>query len=310
MSIELSVVIPTLNREESLCATIEHFVSRETYDRFEVIVIDQTASHSAETERYLASAASRIRLVRVDYRSLPRARNHGVRLAAGEVVVFVDDDVIPTDGFLAAHAAAYADPTIGGVTGPAVSPGAALVPMDRVPAEFWSALERRGAMRFDLDVAFDARWAVGCNMSFRRESILAVGGFDERFFDVATGEDAEFSHRLIQTGARIRYEPCAALVHLQQPSGGCKSTAAVDRRMMNATANIVYQHSRQRPMPRHFWPTLARHFRRDVLTRRRLATGAIVPGAWWFARGVAKGLVLGRKASVLPLLRASDVDAS
>jgi GT2 family glycosyltransferase len=58
-----------------------------------------------------------------------------------------------------------------------------------------------------------------CNASIRRELAIRVGGFDEQF--VRTWwDDADFSCRLRQCGARIVFDPTASLVHLKVPSGG------------------------------------------------------------------------------------------
>jgi len=225
----VSVVIPTLNREEMLCATIDYFLSRETYVPFELIVVDQSETHEPATARYLESVAGRLRYERRPYKSLPRARNDALALARGEIIVFVDDDVEPRPGFLAGHVAPYADPKVWAVTGPSPPPGEALVRRDQIS----EAVHRRlvAGDNVFLHVDFDyapASWGAGCNLSVRADVARRIGGFDETFVGNALGEDAEFCYRIKTGGGVIYYSARAALVHLQAKSGGCRSVVGTD----------------------------------------------------------------------------------
>lgn len=248
----LSVVIPTLNREASLCKTILYFVEEEMYRPFEIIVVDQSGSHLQETEAFLEAVAPKIRYVRVNYKGLTRARNHGVRLADGEVVVFVDDDVEPKQGFLAAHAAAYEDPKITGVAGPVPIPGQRLRTTKEVGRNFHKMV-RSEVMAFNEDFVYEASWAPGGNMSFRKSCIERLGGFDENFFGVATGEDAEFSHRVRLAGGKIRFEPAAFLYHVPAQAGGCHDVPEEGRRLHDQLANSIYFWSRVAGLRTGLW---------------------------------------------------------
>ena len=199
----LSVVIPTLNRDACLCDTLRYFLDDETYPRFEIIVIDQSSTHDRETEAFLERNGPRMRYVRTDYVGLPRARNHGTSLASGDVVVFVDDDVIPGADFLAAHARCYEDPGVVGVAGAVLSPGRRLRTRgDLSDAEYERLASQREAL-FDVDFEFPPQWAVGCNASFRRQAILDLGGFDEGFPGAAIVLDALFSRRENRKGTLL-----------------------------------------------------------------------------------------------------------
>ena len=60
----VSIVIATLNRDEPLCNTLRYFFGAETYPRFEVIAIDQSATHEATTLGFLSAAADRMTYVK------------------------------------------------------------------------------------------------------------------------------------------------------------------------------------------------------------------------------------------------------
>jgi len=221
----VSVVVPTYGRERVLVETIEAVLTQEP-PPLEIIVVDQTAEHEAATEETLRRLADekKIRWVREKVANLPRARNVGVALARGEVILFFDDDVVPAAGIIARHARHYADSALWGVGG----------------REMLSAEERE--MEFPLPIAPEealTRWDVsiyryttplpntlrlgGMAFSVRRERYLELGGFNENFTGNALGEDLEFFWRARRRGAVFAYDPEAAVLHLREPAGGCRT---------------------------------------------------------------------------------------
>jgi glycosyltransferase involved in cell wall biosynthesis len=92
----VSVVIPTHNRAYCLAEAVDSVLS-QTYPNVEVVLIDDGSTDSTDTlvgERYGADA--RVRYVRQDKSGTNIARNHGLRLARGELVALLDSD----DAFL------------------------------------------------------------------------------------------------------------------------------------------------------------------------------------------------------------------
>jgi glycosyltransferase involved in cell wall biosynthesis len=115
----ISVVIPTYRREKLLRDSIVD-VLKQDYPQFEVLVVDQTQTHEPDTQAFLDEMATsgKIKLFRLDWASLPGARNYAVRRSSGEIILFIDDDVQLTPGFLATHAKNYVEnPEIGAVAG-------------------------------------------------------------------------------------------------------------------------------------------------------------------------------------------------
>jgi GT2 family glycosyltransferase len=225
----LSLIIPTYGRERILCDSIAS-VLQQDYPSFEVLIIDQTQQHEPETEQYLQAMASagKIRWFRVAWASLPGARNYGVRRAIGEVVLFLDDDVLLPPGYLAAHARNYARSTVGAVAGRVFDrmkladaiPGLAI---EYLPPEAMDP----GIAWYHIDLVHTTKpqqvlTARGCNMSFRREVFTRYGiWFDERFRGSAVREESDFCLRIRKTGWQIWYDPEAHLVHLGEETGGC-----------------------------------------------------------------------------------------
>lgn len=237
----ISVVIPTYNREQTLRDTLANVIG-QNYQNFEVLVIDQTRTHESETEVYLEELAKlgKIRWFRVNWASLPGARNYAVRRAVGEIILFIDDDVELPQGFLTAHAANYlAKPDVGCVAGRVFDrmkldlSGGDLT-IEYLPPQAMDA----GIAWYFIDLVHTVKpqqvlSARGCNMSFRKQVFADRGlSFDERFAGSAVREESDFCLRLRSTGFKIWYDPNACLVHLGEESGGCHDVS---------TRSIEYQ---------------------------------------------------------------------
>lgn len=225
----ISVIIPTYGREEPLRDTLVD-VGKQDYPHFEVLVVDQTATHQPEIQAFLDELADtgKIKLFRVNWASLPGARNYGVRRSAGEVILFIDDDVQLPSGYLAAHARNYSRPEVGAVAGRVfdrmkLGESKGELTIEDLPSE----ASDPGIAWYHLDLVHTVKpqqviSTRGCNMSFRRDIFTKYGlMFDERFRGSAVREESDFCLRLRQTGYKIWYDPEASLVHLGEETGGC-----------------------------------------------------------------------------------------
>ncbi|MBW4655527.1 MAG: hormogonium polysaccharide biosynthesis glycosyltransferase HpsN [Kaiparowitsia implicata GSE-PSE-MK54-09C] len=232
MSVFLSVIIPTYQREAVLRQTLASLLEQD-YPHLEVLVVDQTPQHEVETEAYLQKCheAGDIRWFRVEWANLPAARNYGIRRACGEVVVFIDDDVVLPSGFLWAHARNYQHPETAAVAG-RVLDAAADAPLPQPPIHLLppQAMDP-GVAWYYLDFARTIQpQAVittrGCNMSFRRSLFTHHQlWFDERFTGHAIREESDLCLRLRRTGLQIWYDPEARLWHRGEATGGCHTLA-------------------------------------------------------------------------------------
>lgn len=208
----VSIVIPTFRRERVLLDTIAH-VRALRGPPHEIIVVDQTPTHEPDTTSALTAlaAAGDIRWVRLEQPSITHAMNVGLEAAGGDVVLFLDDDVVPDTDLLSAHAAAHA-------AGSHIVAGRVLQPWDDPlasddPASFRFSSRRRQWIRE----------VMGGNLSVSRSLARRLGGFDENFVRVAYRFEAEFAARALAAGERILFEPAATLRHLKVPSGGTRS---------------------------------------------------------------------------------------
>ena len=142
-------------------------------------------------------------------------------VARGDVVLFIDDDAIAPQGWVAAHLRAY-DGTapVDGVGGPVVLTWPAGRPAWATPRldHWWSAIDL-GEQRRPFPTAHGP---YGTNMSIRRARLLEIGGFSSalgrRPRSLLSGEDAALWAGLRARGGHVLYEPAALVVHQVEPA--------------------------------------------------------------------------------------------
>jgi GT2 family glycosyltransferase len=232
----ISAIVPTYGREEPLRDTIEDLLKQD-YPQLEILVIDQTSIHKPEIQQYLENLnkTNKISWFRVNWASLPGARNYGIRRAKGEIILFIDDDVKLPQNYLKAHLKNYQEnPAIGAVAGRVFDrmkladssykgQKNSLFTIKYLPPEAMDP----GIAWYHIDLVHTIEpqkviSARGCNMSFRREIFTKHGiWFDERFRGSAVREESDFCLRLRRTGYQIWYDPEANLIHLGEETGGC-----------------------------------------------------------------------------------------
>ena len=115
----VTIIIPSYNRAAVLQSTLDQ-LQRQPFRDYELWVIDQSDPGEAESNAsYVRNAGDeRVHYLHLTQKGPSNARNEGLARARGEIILFLDDDVILlTPDFIGAHLRAYADPSVGGVTG-------------------------------------------------------------------------------------------------------------------------------------------------------------------------------------------------
>jgi GT2 family glycosyltransferase len=219
--VRLSVVIVTRARPQSLHDTLAS-LARCDPPPDEVVVVDGDEQRTAKAvaAEHDAGAGARVRYLDGVF-GLSRQRNAGLDSAAGDLVLFCDDDVDVSPGALGHVLRAFErDPGVVGVTGQVIDPAARRLGSAqstlrrRLPAP-----RRQGTMAacgfprrlVTLDRPRDVEFLHGCFMAARRD-LAAEVRFDERLTGYALGEDEDFGYRLSRRG-RVRYVPDALVIH-------------------------------------------------------------------------------------------------
>lgn len=216
----VSVIIPSYNRGTLLVETLERLIRCE--GEYELLVIDQSPDDNAQVRQLVAAHPDKLRYYRLVEPSLPGARNYGIAAARHPVVLFCDDDIIPSPGLIQAHARRYDDDRVGGVAGRVVTTELSSVQNRAARIGRFSRLTGNQTDHFDATVPADVDHGQGCNLSFRKSVVEAVGGFDARFGGSAFLEETDACLRVKRAGYRIQFDPAADLVHLKDPQGGCR----------------------------------------------------------------------------------------
>ena len=214
--LRVSVVVPYFEAPEALSLTLAA-LEGQTYpaDLFEVVIVDDGSRRPLSEP---ADTPLRVRVVHQEDRGfgLARARNNGARAARGEIVVFLDCDMMPEAGWLAEHArwhhAACDVLTLGfrkhvdveGIIPDHVRdrPGSLRDLFKDRPVESPQWIERRMTRTEDLTSGADDifRVVTGGNFGVSADFFHTVGGFDETFTQWGS-EDVEFGYRAFTLGA-------------------------------------------------------------------------------------------------------------
>ena len=222
-AVDATVLICTYNRASFLGETLDSLArSRVCRVRWDVIVVDNNSSD--ETRQVVMSRVGPFP-VALEYLFEPRqgkshALNTGLRATTSAYVLFTDDDVRVTDGWVDASCRAMLDDASIDYTGGPVRPiweQPCPAWLDQERADLWGTLAilDYGPEPFVFEER--RRVPLGANMAVRRALIDRVGGFDPelgRRGDSLLGqEQAEFFCRTRAVGARGLYEPAMALHH-------------------------------------------------------------------------------------------------
>lgn len=209
----ISVVIATCDRRDALSACLASVLEQDLAPgRYEVVVVVDGSEDG--TREWLASFPSRDRLVVLEQENKgpSAARNAGARAARGEILLFLDDDLICDRHLLSSHLAAHQGDgfrLVFGRTRPAST-----VRHGGTAARMTGELLDRYYARLDEDPRPkwpDDAWA-GPNCSVPRAVFLKSGGYDEERFPRRM-EDLDLGLRLWESGLPFRFVPQAVTWH-------------------------------------------------------------------------------------------------
>jgi GT2 family glycosyltransferase len=267
--VHVSVVIPTYRREQVLLDTIGYLLLQEPAP-MEILIMDQTEAHQPATSGALQAweRDGKINWVRLAHPSITQAMNAGLERARGDIVLFLDDDIIPGAQLLSAHARAQAESECRIVAGQVLQPGEDVLPEPAEGAEF---LFRSGKRRWVEEL-------MGGNFSVQREAALELGGFDENFVHVAYRFEAEFCDRALAAGERILFEPRASIRHLKAAAGGTRAYGEHLTTVKPSHAVGAYYYLLRARRVRHRLGKMVLRMIRSVRTRHHLLHPWWIPG--------------------------------
>lgn len=234
----VSVIINTNARRLSLGQVIEA-LKWQRYPAFELcLVVGPAEDGSAEFVRAL-DAAGHAKAGFCLERNLSMSRNIGLDLAAGDLVAFLDDDALPEPVWLEQLTAAFTRPEIAAASGLVFQPNSRDI-------QFRYSLCDRFGETIHLDApAQDAAYplspefphVMGANCMFRRDALIAAGGFDEEYEYYL--EEADICCRLVDAGHHVVHAD-GAPVHHKYLSGATRDGAGITVRRGSIIKNQLY----------------------------------------------------------------------
>lgn len=207
----VSVVVPTFRRPKLLMSCLRSLRAQDLpASKFEIIVVDDDPEGRAEAISNLLQESAFTSFGAPSFRVLPpvgrlegnhgpaAARNRGWKASRGKIIAFTDDDTLPDPSWLREGLRAFSSPRIWAVT------GRVILPRSKAPTDY--ERNEAGLMRSEF---------VTANCFCRREVLLALCGFDERFTS-AWREDSDLHFRLIERAKCLGMDSTQAIVHAPQ----------------------------------------------------------------------------------------------
>lgn len=206
----ISLIVCTRNRAAQLRNCLSSMLSLVAPCEWELVIVDNGSTDATRTvvEDFAASVPFRVRYAQEPVAGLSRARNRGIATAAGDIILFTDDDCYPEPGYLQAAAQVLSQPRVDYF-------GGRVLLHDASDAAFTiktsAEVEPIPARSF-----VPAGMVHGANLGFRRRVVDTIGGFNEGLgagSSVNSGEDVEYVARASAAGFSGGYFPGPAVRH-------------------------------------------------------------------------------------------------
>lgn len=240
---DISVIVPTVGRAEDLTECL-NALTRQTFTNFEVIIV----SKNSETTAYLRGKYKQlsILIINENNKGLALARNNGLSYAKGEIVSFIDDDAIVSQGWAEEILKSFDKAQgVGGVSGPTIIPAERINNRDILffhhkKNPLWKIIEKiytyfvlenrpycvgkifkSGAFSLGanymesskLSTEIDVDYLEACNMSFRKAVLDKIGGFSCEYKGIGDWSEPDLAFRVKKAGHRLIFNPKAEVIH-------------------------------------------------------------------------------------------------
>jgi GT2 family glycosyltransferase len=216
MAIKLSIIIPTRNRARMVQTLLDSIRELVGLDRFQPQIIVGDNNSQDETWEVLEKIAKNfplpLTLRKVQKRGKSAVMNEASRMARGDVIAFLDDDVVVQENWLSAIEQFFQKKEYQAAQGVIrIRPQSAQNPEIRTLINRYRTIPN---IDFGPDIKH-SHSLDGANFAVSRQALNQVGPFDERLGPGASGtsEDVDFARRLLGEGYRIGYMREAVVYH-------------------------------------------------------------------------------------------------
>jgi GT2 family glycosyltransferase len=233
---DISVVIPTVLRRQSLIRCIDSVLDQDSALPREIVIVSSSKLNIEEEKTILyryRDSRFRFKLLYSDMGNVQIQKWMGVEASSGKIICFLDDDVVLDNGFLINVTKAFSENKVEGVQPLVISHRTdkgfrklmkrfTLLNTDSGPGRFL----RSGfpAMPFDKTTPIETKIMIGCSCYLK--DVLTESVFDFQFGVTHLWEDVWLSARVSRNGAKYIYYPYALMTHFHEP-GGRRTTKSI-----------------------------------------------------------------------------------
>jgi len=225
----ISIIIPTFNRANFLRYTLDSILNQNfPADHYEVLIVDNGSTDSTKEVSLRIIQENPDRNVRYFFEPTPgllSARHRGAFEAKGNILTFVDDDILPFSQWLMSISKTFEDPKIHLVGGKSL-------PKYMVPPPVWldslwhsTPYGGKGCVHLSLQdlgnskMEIHPNYVFGLNFSIRKETLFAVGGFHPdlypKYLQKFQGDgETGLTICLAKGGFKAIYNPEASVYHM------------------------------------------------------------------------------------------------
>lgn len=218
----ISIGIPTLNRQPFLLQTISSIIDNCIAEVIEIIIVDQSSDKKIIDQNKILfnNYDLPIKYLLLNEPSVCKARNLIILESIGDIIYFIDDDVLLSKNTIYEHLILYTEANVVSTLGKIYNRNSnthyenlnilkpSIGTHENFPNDNFINYNFKGS-------------GVSCNQTYLRSVLLDIKGFDENF---AGGyfEDADIVNRIKQKGYKIGFNPKAYLLHIKAPMGGLR----------------------------------------------------------------------------------------
>jgi len=297
---DIDVLIPTYGRPEIVNNTLAMLLDQELLPR-RVVVVNQTPGVDAplpEIRQAYKDANIELIWINREAANVMAAQNSALLAARSNICLIIDDDIIPPKDLIRKHWERHHDGENWVAVGGQV--------WHRQPDTEIQSLSHEKPSQgtfagFMSDALVCGGPLFGGNWSFRRESVLDLGGWDEAFVGSANWQEGDMINRFKRHGYRFVWDPDIWVIHLRVPFGGCRIPGTALFPEWTKTTNFFLYKYRY-PEEKSWKEVVLSALRAGPLRREIVVSPWRWPGAWF---GFLKGWQLGKKKAcnpVMPLL--------
>lgn len=206
MTPEVSVIIPAFNRWDALRETLDA-LARSDYPRgrWEAVVVDDGSREDLLTPlaEWAAASGAPVRGIRQENQGPAAARNRGAAEARGRCLLFIDNDILVSPGFIRAHVETLAAHSGCWIAGRITHPEPLrATPFGRYRDWCWEQFHNA----HPPDRISETQGGSAANLSLPAADFRRLGGFDTEF-TIASSEDWDLLMRARLAGLRVLYHP-------------------------------------------------------------------------------------------------------